>query len=130
MGKINAVGDVLNVAEKKKLPEHWAHVVRIVLGWMQDIDKRVDSVSWGATTQHRTFIEFIENVSEDTTFEEYKRQVELLMQMHAMARNDLYDGDTWKVQYDDDGRHCEEWRTVTRQEKDVIAFCNIWWKHQ
>jgi len=117
-------------AEKNQLAECWAHVVRITLGWMNDINDRMPSVAWGATAPHREFIEFIENMSEDTKFYDYKRKVELLMQMHAMARNDIYDGVTYEVKLDHRGRACEEWRTVSRKEKDVRSLCQIWWKNQ
>ena len=126
----NAVGDVPNVAEKNQLARCWAHVVRITLGWMNDINDRMPSVAWGATAPHRNFIEFIENMSEETTFEEYKRQAQLLMQMHATARNDIYDGVTYEVKLDHDGRDCEEWQVVSREKKDVLALCQIWWKNQ
>ena len=89
------------------------------------------SIAWGATAPHRGFIDFIENMSEETTFEEYKRQVQLLMQMHAQARNDIYDGVTYKTNLDDDGKvNGDEWRTISREQKDVIALCQIWWENQ
>ena len=119
-------------AEKNQLAECWAHVVRITLGWMNDINDRMPKdVAWGATIQHRRFIDFIENMSEETTFEEYKRQAQLLMQMHAQARNDIYDGYTYETNLDDDGKVSgDEWRTISREQKDVIALCQIWWKNQ
>jgi len=126
----NAVGDVRNVAEKKQLAECWAHVVRITLGWMNDINDRMPSIAWGATAPHRAFIEFIENMSEETTFEEYKRQAQLLLMMHAQARNDIYDGVTYNVRFDCDGRDNGEWEVVSREEKDVRALCQIWWNNQ
>ena len=131
VNETETVGDVPNVVEKKQLAACWAHVVRITLGWMNDIDKRMPSIAWGATAPHRGFIDFIENMSEETTFEEYKRQAQLLMLMHAQARNDIYDGVTYKTNLDDDGKvGGDEWRTVSREQKDVIALCQIWWKNQ
>ena len=126
----NAVGDVRNVAEKKELAECWIHVIQITLGWMTDIAERMPSVAWGATIAHRDFIEFVENMSEDTTFEEFKREAQLLMMMHATARNDIYDGVTYKTKLDDDGRDVGEWRVVSREKKDVLALCSIWWNNQ
>jgi hypothetical protein len=125
-------------AEKNQLAECWAHVVRITLGWMNDINDRMPSIAWGATAPHRGFIDFIENMSEKTTFEEYKRQAQLLMQMHAQARNDIYDGvtcetkldDDGKVKLDDDGKVSGVKRIVSREQRDVIALCEIWWKNQ
>ena len=130
MNNETKVGDVPNVAEKNQLAECWAEVVRITKGWRDDINDRMPSVAWVATTQHREFIEFIENMSEETTFEEYKLKAELLMQMHAMARNDIYDGVTYEVKLDHDGRDCDEWETVSREKKDVRSLCYIWWKNQ
>jgi hypothetical protein len=124
------VGDVPNVVEKKQLAECWAHVVRITLGWMTDINDRMPFIAWGATAPHRAFIEFIENMSEETTFEEYKRQAQLLLMMHAHARNDIYDGVTYNVRFDCDGRDNGEWEVVSREEKDVRALCQIWWNNQ
>ena len=130
MNNETKVGDVPNVAEKNQLAECWAHVVRITRGWMDDISDRMPSVAWGATAAHRNFIEFIENMSEETTFKEYKRQAQLLMLMHAHARNDIYDGVTYSVKLDNEGRACEEWQDVSREKKDVRSLCQIWWKNQ
>jgi|SRR6056300_1136472 len=117
-------------AQKKQLAECWAHVVRITLGWMSDINDRMPAMGWMLTSQHRKFIEFVENMSEDTTFDDFKYRATRLMQMHAMARNDIYDGVTYITEFDHDGRVCEESRTVSREEKDVLVLCNIWWDNQ
>jgi hypothetical protein len=118
-------------AEKNQLAECWARVVRITRGWMDDINDRMPSVARGATAPHRNFIDFIEHMSEETTFEEYKQQAQLLMLWHAQARNDIYDGYTHKTNLDDDGKDSgEEGQVVSREQSDVRTLCQIWWKNQ
>ncbi len=101
------------------------HLIDNTLGWMNDIQNRVGSgVAWPLTSQHRDFIELLEADEGDMTFDEWKNASTMLMRFHAMARNDIYDGVTWKVKIDAEGHEQDEFEIVSREEKDIrLLLC-------
>ena len=105
------------------------HLIETTLGWMMDINNRVgDTMGWTITSIHREFIDFLEDLDEDTTFEAYSTMCKRLMTHHAMARNDIYDGETFLVRICPNGNLLseDEWSTVSREEKDVRSLLRIW----
>ena len=106
-------------------------IIDITLGWMMDINKRFshnDAMAWTLTSVHREFIDFLEVSDGDTTFEAYSNMCRRLMTFHALARNDIYDDETFLVKYCPNGNLLseDEWSTVSREEKDVRSLLRIW----
>ena len=52
----------------EQLKKDW---IGVALGWMQDIGKRVGPVAWPMTAMHRAWIEYLEQVDETLTFDEW-----------------------------------------------------------
>ena len=103
------------------------HLIDNTCGWMLDIEKRVGSgVSWGLTSHHRQFIELVEGDDGNITLEEWSEAVKTLMEFHAIARNDIYDGFTAQVKIDAEGHEQPEFETVSREEKDVRVLLYIY----
>lgn len=105
------------------------HLINTTLGWMMDIEKRLgNNMAWTITSVHREFIDFLENLDEGTTFEVYSIMCKRLMAQHAMARNDIYDSETFQVRICPNGSLLgeDEWSTVSREEKDVRSLLRIW----
>lgn len=98
-----------------------------ILGWMTDIGNRVgNGVAWPITSYHRMAIDFLEDMDEDTSFEDYRSMAIRLMNGHAMARNDIYDGVTYLVTVDKMGLSIDDAEMVSREEKDVRSMLGIW----
>ena len=103
------------------------HLIDTTLGWMRDIDNRLPKgISWSMTSQHRKFIELVENDDGNITFEQWREASMTLMEFHAMARNDIYDLTTCEIKIDADGHEQAEWETVSRQERDVRSLLFIY----
>lgn len=106
------------------------HFVTTVYGWIKDIQNRTIGLS-GMTMLYKTHMEFIEYIMEEadnSTFEEYKERCTLLMNHHAMARNDIYDGTTYSTCLDKDGQEKDTWHTVSREEKDIRMLLHAWYE--
>lgn len=92
-----------------------------------DISDRVGgNVGWPLTKYHRNAIEFLEDLNEDTTFEEYRTMAVDLMAGHAIARNDIYDGESYRILVNHKGLLLEEPIMVSREEKDVRMMLYMW----
>ena len=100
------------------------------LGWMKDIADRVgERLAWPMTSSHRIFIEFLEQVDESLTFDEWSKQAKRLMEHHAMARNDIYDSGRYWVRFDENGHRIDEQELVSREEKDVRILLHAYRLH-
>lgn len=103
------------------------HLIDNTCGWMLDIENRVGSgVAWSLTSHHRQFIELVEADDGNITLDEWSKAAKTLMQFHAMARNDIYDGFTAQVRIDAEGHEQAEYETVSREEKDVRVLLYIY----
>jgi hypothetical protein len=103
------------------------HLIDNTCGWMIDIQNRVGSgIAWGLTAAHREFIELIDGDDGNITLEEWEKASRFLMEHHAMARNDIYDGYTARVRISAEGHEQEEWETISRQEKDIRTLLYIY----
>lgn len=102
--------------------------ISLIRNWMKGIHGRVgDGVSWGLTAQHRNFIEMLEK-DEVLTFDDWKEEVTQLMQLHAMARNDIYDTAQLRVRFDAEGNFTGKdsaWQLVSKQEGEFRYFLNL-----
>ena len=103
------------------------HLIDNTYGWMLDIQNRVGSgVSWSLTSHHRQFIELVEKDDGNITLDEWSKAAKTLMQFHAMARNDIYDGYRSTVKIDAEGHEQAEYETVSREEKDIRVLLYIY----
>lgn len=109
------------------------NIILVTLGWMEDVAKRVgNGVAWPLTSPHRRFIDIVEHI-EDMPFEEWKKEVTMFMEGHAMARNDEYDFAKARVRLDADGHfqgNEAPWEEVSRQEADVRVLLQKYWLHR
>lgn len=104
-----------------------SHLIDNTCGWMLDIENRVGKGhAWSMTSHHREFIELVEGDDGSITFEEWSKAAKNLMQFHAIARNDVYDGFTAQLKIDAEGHEQEEYETVSREEKDVRLLLYIY----
>jgi|DEB0MinimDraft_4_1074332.scaffolds.fasta_scaffold16041_1 hypothetical protein len=103
------------------------HLIDNTCGWMLGIENRVGSgIAWGLTTHHRQFIELVQSDEGNITLEEWSKAAKTLMQFHAMARNDIYDGFTYEVNLDAEGHEQAEFEAVSREEKDVRVLLYVY----
>lgn len=106
--------------------EESSHMIQTILGWMMDIQDRVGNIAWIMTKYHREAIEFLENLNEDSQFEDYRTMAINMMRSHAIARNDIYDGMFYDISVDEMGQKLTESVTVSREEKDVRSLLAMW----
>jgi len=97
-----------------------------ILGWMGDIADRVGDIAWPLTKYHRDAVEFFENMDESTIYADYHAMARKLMEHHAMARNDIYDGAMCITKLNELGELQDEEVLISREERDVRALLNLW----
>ena len=88
-----------------------------VLGWMQDVLKRVGPIGAAMMAPYKTWIEMVEGM--DFTQEEYEQKSRRLMEAHAIARNDIYDMATRIITLNEYGFYDGKDYTVSRKESDI-----------
>jgi len=106
-------------------------IIDLTLNWMMGVHKRMgEAMSWPLTSAHREFIDFLEGLDDNTTFEVYSNMCKRLMAFHAMARNDIYDEGLYLTSLDEEGYKMmeDEYANVSREEKDVRALLSLWYK--
>jgi len=107
--------------------ERKQNLISLIRGWMMDIHNRNSSIAWGLTSEHRQFIELLEGDDGSITFEQWKKAAKSLMHLHAMARNDAYDGHVCDTALDADGNPLDDgWVEVSREERDVRRLLYIY----
>lgn len=116
--------------------EKKTHFATTVYGWICNIQNRFIGLE-GMSMLYSTHLDFITYIMEEvdnSTFEEYKERCTLLMNRHAIARNDIYDGAYCATSLDGDGLpivvHAHEdspsWVEVSREEKDIRSLLSAW----
>lgn len=88
-----------------------------VLGWMQDVLKRVGPIGASMMGPYQAWIEMVEGM--DFTQEEYEQKSRRLMETHAIARNDIYDMATRTITLNEYGFDDGTDYTVSMKESQI-----------
>ena len=106
------------------------HFATTVYGWIVDIQNRFIGLEGmtGLYEAHVEFITYIMDEVDSSTFEEYKERCTLLMNRHAIARNDIYDNVERLIYLDENGLVMagSEYAWVSRKEYDLRYLLEAW----